>query len=53
MTIVMQRSAGGGRIEAAMRQRWNKFRHALERRVRYRVTSGGLWFLAALALFMP
>ncbi len=50
MTIVMQRSAGGGRIEAAMRQRWNKFRHALERRVRYRVTSGGLWFLAALAL---
>lgn len=31
-----------------MRQRWHNFRHALERRIRYRVTRGGLWFLAAL-----
>ena len=33
-----------------MRQRWHTFRHALERRIRYRVTRGGLWFLAALAV---
>lgn len=32
-----------------MRQRWHTFRHALERRIRYRVTRRGLWFLAALA----
>ena len=32
-----------------MLQRWHTFRHALERRIRYRVTRGGLWFLAALA----
>jgi len=33
-----------------MRQRWHSFRHALERRTRYRVTRRGLWFLAALAV---
>jgi len=32
-----------------MRHRWHTFRHALERQIRYRVTRGGLWFLAALA----
>ena len=32
-----------------MLQRWHTFRHALELRIRYRVTRGGLWFLAALA----
>ena len=32
-----------------MRPRWDSFRHALERRIRYRITRGGLWFLAALA----
>jgi len=33
-----------------MRQRWHSFRHALERRVRYRVTRGGIGFQVALAL---
>ena len=33
-----------------MRQRWHSFRHALERRIRYRVTRRGLWFLVALAV---
>ncbi|MGB7760709.1 MAG: DUF58 domain-containing protein [Bryobacteraceae bacterium] len=32
-----------------MRQQWNGFRQALERRIRYRVTRRGLWFLVALA----
>ncbi len=50
MTIVMHRLPAGGRIGPGMRQRWHNFRHALERRIRYRVTRGGLWFLAALAV---
>src|SRR5208283_2535576 len=33
-----------------MRQRWHSFLHVLERRVRYRVTRGGIAFLIALAL---
>jgi len=33
-----------------MRHRWNSFRHPLERRIRYRVSRRGLWFLVALAV---
>ncbi len=33
-----------------MRQLWHSFRHAVERRIRYRVTRGGLWFLIALVV---
>jgi uncharacterized protein (DUF58 family) len=46
----MHGSGEGGKIGPGMRQRWHTFRHALERRIRYRVTRGGLWFLAALAV---
>jgi len=32
-----------------MRRRWNNLRQALEKRIRYRFTRAGVWFLAALA----